>query len=148
MILEAFFKDGTVVPTDPNDKKLQAKINKFKKYCDKYYVDDWVDGHLNKKCFGVLFRPLWDEKYGFTFQFEYDPPFYGEGHHTIDEALNAFKQQAKILKKHRHNLAILIRLKQRFQLPGPIQEIRERDDKVGYRYIPLPQEEIDHILKY
>lgn len=150
VILSAFFKDGTLVPVDLDDKVLQAKIKSFRRQCDKYYVTCWIEDEINEPCLGIEFMPQWEDKYGFTFQFMYHEPYFSSrrGHHTTDEWIEGFKQQIKMVKKARHNLAKLIRLKERLKLPGPIQEIRDRSDQVGFRYFVLTQEEIDEILKY
>lgn len=144
----AFYRGDTFFRIDPNDKKLAAKIEKFKIQCRKRRFIENED-----KSYGVHFRPEWDEDYGFTYIiWSHMPYVFQERHyHDFDDLIEGEKKQIKFIKKARHNLAVLIRLKEKMKIPGPIQELKELYDEnnISRRtYVPLTQEEIDKILKY
>lgn len=147
-IKRVFYKTDVYFYTDQNDKKLIKKLKSFKNQCEKREFIEWKQ----KKSYGVSFTPEWDNERGFTFDISSSEPytFQETGYHNFDSLIAGEKKQIEFIKKARHSLACLIRLKNKMQIPGPIQELRNlpAGENVLSVYVPLTQEEIDDILKY
>lgn len=146
----ALIADGIVVKINKRNLKLLSKIEIFKRECEKREIS-----LANAKECKVFFYPRWDVKYGFVYKmrsceaessFSFDRMKQG---FTFEELIQAVKEKIPEIKRARHNLACLIRLKNKLGLPGPIQKIVKDYDKGWGDYLKvLPQEEIDSILKY
>lgn len=146
-IRATFYYGDTFFHVDQNDKKLVKKICNFEKQCEKRTFQDW-----NGKSYGVSFWPEWDMDRGFSFRISSYAPYVHQevGYHNFDSLIEGEKKQIMFIRKARHSLACLIRLKNKMKIPGPIQELRDMlvGDIMKATYVPLTQEEIDDILKY
>lgn len=147
--LNGIIKEGVKVKVDKKNLKLLANIELFKKECLKRKIYPLAENN-----YGVGFLPHWYQKYGFIYNLNTFEALHLMRKDTsigitFEQLLQAEKKQIQIIRKARHNLACLIRLKQRLGLPGPIQKITTGCGYGLWDYpVVVSQEEIDEILKY
>lgn len=145
----ALIGEGIVVKINKKNQKLLSNIEFFQKECLKRGMK------MDEENYGVIFFPRWDRKYGFVYKMscngclDFTPYNIRPKGFTFEQFIEANKKQLPVIKKARHNLACLIRLRNKLKLPGPIQKCATDFSKgLGHYLVVVSQEEIDDILKY